>query len=425
MNAREDFADLKFRIECSQMVLTKAGGTPLIVRGPGEIWQDKEGVLQYKIFADKAGYRNLVDYIVRPGVIGQLIPEEDYFTLEAQEYSLPRWTAQRVLPAPRGGVWEGVAEGHLQELVHTRAHPPNPESDFVTLRLKDKLEFPCNQGTQTVIRVGGQDRRTLSSLNAAFIEDGDYSFEVCHESEHTFVSLQLPAGEITTATASRICEALQFVFGRQLAVMVIETISGGQHVTRLTSPSKANGKMPPPLSFDQLDQDGHVWRMFTNYFRHVHGNSATGWPPISRHVGSTIESTAASLEAEVLALAVAMEGLVGDCFPTLAPVSPEFLSELDRVETALRGVELSEATRKRIGGSLGAMRSPRNSDLLRAFIANNRLDQGLYNAWSKLRNASAHGDGAGDRDIATTVRLRSEVLSLLYSTDVPDVIILK
>jgi hypothetical protein len=31
------------------MVLTKAGGNPLALNGPGEIWQDEEGVLQFKI----------------------------------------------------------------------------------------------------------------------------------------------------------------------------------------------------------------------------------------------------------------------------------------------------------------------------------------------------------------------------------------
>ena len=428
MSAKQEFSDQKFRIECSQMVLTQASANPLILGGPGEIWQDEEGVLQFKIFINRDDCRSLQAYMARPGVIGELIPDGDYFRLEAQEYSLPIWTAENVLPASRSGPVGGFAHGYLHELVHTETHPPNSGLAFVTLRFRGKLGFPCNQGTETVIRVGGQDRHTSSSLNAAFIDDREYMLEVLHEREHTVVTLQLPEDLLTGSTPTRIHEAIQFILGRQLALMVVETSVGTQSVTRLTSPSRGLGRMSPPLEFQRWDDGGHVWRMFTNYFRHVHPNAAAGWHPISRHVGSAIESTAASLEARVLALAVAVEALAGDCFPGLAPISPGLLTELDAVQAALPvirmadadgeeidGLALSERTLGRLNGSLNSMRDPRNSDVLRAFIRNHHLPNGLYNSWSRLRNVAAHGGGAGGRDIETMLRRKSEVLSLLYS----------
>jgi hypothetical protein len=415
MDAKKQFAEGKFKAECSQMVLTNDGNPQFAIAGPGEIWQDEDGVLRFKTFINRDDCVRLNAYMGRPGVIGQLIPDGDYFTLQAQEYSLPRWTAPRVMPSPRSGPAGGFAHGYLHELVQTEAYPANPEFDYVTLRLREKLDFPCNQGTETVIRVGGQDRHTSSSLNAAFIDDGDYRFELIHEHEHTFVSLQLPAGQLSAATASRIREALQFVLGRQVAVMVVETSTAGQHTTRLTSPSKGHGNIPPPLMFDRLDQGGHVWRMFTNYVRCIFPNAACGFHPISKHIGSTVESTAASLDAEVLALAVSVEGLVGESFPNLAPVNQAFLTELDSIQNSLRAIVLEGSTRNRVEGSLNAMRRARNSDLLRAFLNAYRMPAGLYDSWSRLRNTSAHGGGAGDRDIETTLRLKNEVLSLLYS----------
>jgi hypothetical protein len=415
MSAPQDFADLRFRIECSQMVLTKAGGDPIILRGPGEVWQDAEGVLQYKIFTDQAGYRGLQDYARRPGVIGQLIPDDEFFNLEAREYDMAQWTAQRSIPSYRGGLQEGLAYGHVHELVHTEAIPANRQQDFVLLRLKGKLEFPCNEETYTEIRIGGKGHRLGSSLNVALVEDGDYRFKVFYEGAHTVVSLRLPVGQLTSATPFRLREALQFILAQQIPVMVVEISTAGQHIIRLTSPAKGHGKMPPPLMFGPLDQGGHVWRMFTSYFRHIHPNAEPGWHPISRHVGSTVESAAASLDAEVLALAVAVEGLAGETFPHLAPANPAFLTELDSVQSTLRTVKLTEATWNRIKGSLNAMRRPRNSDVLRAFLSAHRLPAGLYDSWSRLRNTSAHGGGAGDRDIETILRLKNEVLSLLYS----------
>lgn len=415
MSAKEDFSDQKFKIECSQMVLTNVGDNRLIVVGPGEIWQDERGVLQFKIFINQDAGQRLQAHLARPGVVGQLIPAEDYFRLEAREFSNPFWTAHNVLPSLRRGPAGGIAFGYLNELVQTKEYASKIEFAFVALRFRGKLAFPCNQGTETVIRVGGQNRHTSSALNAAFIDDGEYKFKVLHEREHTVVSLQLPAGQLTAATPFRIHEALQFVLGEQLALMVIETSFGGQHVTRLRSPSRGHGNMMPPLQFQRLEQDGHVWRMFTNYFRHVHLDADAVWHPISRHVGSAIESTAGSLEVTVLALVVAVEGLAGDCFPGLAPVRSELMGELDSVLAAMEQLDLVEQTRNRINGSINAMRAPRSSDVLRAFIANHDLPDGLFNSWKKLRNASAHGEGAGGRDIETILRLKSEVISLLYS----------
>jgi len=399
------------------MVLTNVGNPQFAIRGPGELWQDKDGVLQFKIFAAPQAYQALRAYMGRPGVIEQIIPDGDFFTLQAQEHILPRWTAERILPLTRGGPFEGLAHGYINELVRAENAPANPESDFVSVRFRGKWDFPCNEGTETIIRIAGQERQTSNLLNVAVVTDGEYRFEVRQESEHTTVTLQRPAGGLTTATPSRIHEALQFVLGRQLSVMVIETSSGAQRITRLTSPSmnRGEGRIHPPLAFLRFDEGGHIWRMFVDYFRHVHANAEPSWHPISRHVGSAIESTAASLDAEVLALAVAVEGLVGECFPNLAPVSAEFLTELDMVETALAAVQLTDQTRKRVKGTIGQMRMPRNSDLVRAFVANNRLPNGLIKSWSSLRNTSAHGGGDGGREIERTLRLRSEVLSLLYS----------
>ena len=80
MDAKKEFADLKFKAECNDMVLTRVGNPQLVIRGPGEIWQDTNGVLQFKIFATQQAYQTLRAYMGCPGVIGQIIPDEDFFT---------------------------------------------------------------------------------------------------------------------------------------------------------------------------------------------------------------------------------------------------------------------------------------------------------------------------------------------------------
>lgn len=415
MSAAQDFANLRLKLECSEIALTKEAEPSVCVLGPGEIWQTQEGVLQYKIFAKSDAFLSLSQYVARSRKAGQLIPDEDYFSLRAQTHSGPSWTAQRILPGFRGGIVDGFACGHLHELTGIEHAPLSPETAYVTLRFHGKLEFPCNQGTETVIRVGGRERQTSMTLNAAFVDDEDLAFEVYHEGEHTIVQLRLPSQQLTAATPERIREALQFALGKQLSLLVVETCAAEQRVTRLVSRTQGNGQMLPPLRFHKVNVDGNVWRIFISYFRHVHLNTEVGRHPISLHVGSAIESTAASLEVEVLALAVAVEGLAGDCFPHLAPVEDEFLAQLDNVATAVKGVALTERTRHRIFGAINSMRSPRNADILRSFIAHNHLPAGLFKSWSRLRHNSAHGGGTRGHDIETILRRKYDVLSLLYS----------
>jgi hypothetical protein len=418
MKSAEEFADQKFKIECARMRLTKAGSPPIQVQGPGEIWQDEEGQLNYKIFIDEAANQTLHADWSRPRTVGQVIPEEDFFVLEVQEHSLPVWTSQRVIPNLRGGIVDGIAYGKLHDLVHTddlSSLGGTQQSEYVNLLIRSKLEFPVNRVTDTVTRIAGQERRKSSRVDVAYVEDQQFNFEFLHEGEHTVVSLELPIGQLTPSTPSRIQEALQFFLGRQVAVMVVETYSAGQQVTRLTSPSRGHGKMPPPVRFRRFAEDDNIWQIFTKYFRHIYRNTDRGWHPISRHIASALESTAASLSTHILALSVAVEGLAGECFSDLAPVSPAFLAELDVVEAALGGVTLTESSRNRIVGTISSMRSARNSDVLRAFITNNGLNPGLFESWRRLRNASTHGDGIGERDIETILRMKYEVLSLLYS----------
>ena len=90
--------------------------------------------------------------------------------------------------------------------------------------------------------------------------------------------------------------------------------------------------------------------------------------------------------------------------------------ELDAVRGALNGLKLDSCVKKvGLEGSIMGMRRPRNSDLVKAFLHAHHLPDGLYESWSRLRNTSAHGGGFRDRDIETVLKLRNEVLCLLYS----------
>jgi hypothetical protein len=381
------------------------------ISGPGEIWQDTEGRLQFKIFAGDGVQTLRVDGAPHPRPIGELLREEDYFRLTAEKRFGALWQSERILP--RTGLFDGIVRGELSELSRL-AKCPLTERALAKLYFRGKQEFPCNEGTRTLVQVGGQDRFIEDALNVAVFEEGTLAVEVAHEGEHTALTLRLAGSDYHAASPSRACEALQFVLGKQLAWMALETTVGGEQVTRLMSPSRPFAGMLPPLKVKRLDPGGHLWRMFLDYFRYVHSEKGDMWHPMSRYVGSAIEAHSTSIDASLLALAVAVEGIAGDCFGDLAPVSDETLREIDLVQSAVTDLGLSARVANRVSGSLRAMKQTRGSDAVRAFIDKNGLPTGLYNAWSRARNTTAHGD-ARSLTVEKMFNLWLETLSLFYA----------
>ncbi len=418
MKTPAEFADRNFKVECSQITLRQGGKGTLAVGGPGELWQDDDGQIQFKIFVSEEHYEALNTHRnTTKRVLGQLVQEEDCFTLVAETFSGPVWTAESVFPNRRGGLASGVAYGYIHELLYECQVPMQSKAVSATIRLPGKVSFPCNQGTETVTKIGDKEAGNSWNLNSAEHTHERFKFRIHPEGKNTVAQISMQEGPDPLILAWRLHESLQFVLGQELSLLVIETAGDGKMTTRLRSASnsKTKGFIPPPLRFQQIDPRSQFWMMFANYFCAVIALANAEPHPISQHIGSVIESTAASLGAEVLALTVAVEGLAG--LTTSAQVSDTsaLSEELNAVKSALVGVSLSESTRARVIGALEAMTNIRNSDLLRSFLKAQQLPPALYKSWSRLRNAAAHGGGLGGREIEDVIRLRDEVRMLLYS----------
>lgn len=418
MSVDRDFANLSFKAECSRIQLTRAGEHPITVHGPGELWQNADGQLEFKVFM-LAGMQDLLNELQRPRPPGQLIPEGDFLQLEANEYGGRVWNASHILPSWRGGLQgQGIVHGVIDRLSYSSPLPFTPTTDYVEMRLKGLLKFPCNSGTSVSVEVGGRQIHSSSSFNAALLKHSDYTLEIHHEDVHTVVRYSATLGSTDDDTPLRIQESLQFILGVPITILVTKTFAGGGERVFLTSPfmSKGSCRMPPPIHFQSIEENGPVWALFHHYFAYVRTSGGDGWHPISKQIGAALESSAASLDAEVLGLAVATEGLAEQCFPTYGAVSGDTIQDIDTAMELLSGLDaLPETLRPRLEGALNAMRRARNSDRIREYLRRSGLPITLYRSWSSLRHVSAHGGGAGGRNIIELLRLREEVIFLFYS----------
>jgi len=415
MGATEDFADLKFKVDCGSMQFVSAAGV-IIACGPGEIRQDEGGALHYKSFVGEDAYLNLLGETMRGREIGSIIPEDHFLTLHAQDLNGKVWVATHVLPHSAAGVNSTLVSGKLHDLADTQELTTRFTKAHVSVRFKGLIDFPVTHGTEVTTKRGTRNPSTSWAADHAQISDDQFTFEAHHEHGHTILLLSLPADELTPATPLRMIEAFQFMLGREVSPMVIETHHENTVTTRLRSPIEGDGSILPPLKFSTFDEDGNVWKIFTKYFRHIHADDTPRqWHLLSRHIGSVIESSKASLNVRVLALAVAVEGIAAHCFPDLAPPSEAFLADLEKMEALLASGAYGEECVKRIGGAVSNMKKARGSDILRAFLATRNLPHALYKSWSDLRHPAAHGGGMDAGDIAINIQRMHHTTALLYT----------
>ena len=417
MSDDREFADLEFRIDCAEIRLIKTGEVTFEVSGPGEIWQDQDGILQFKIFVNH-GREDFLQELARVRPVGQLLTPSDMYTLVAAEISGPVWRAENVWPALSGNpVGSILAIGQITEFTQVAPLPEAATSTLVTMRFLGRLKFPCNQGSEVVTSVGGRITQRMQTLNAATAEIGTHQISVVHESRHTRVNLQLPTEELREWSWLRVQEALQFILACELVPLTVLTSSGQTVTIQLRSPrgTRRTGQINEPLHFRTLDEDGHVWRIFGAYYTHILNFQEFHWHPMSCQFGSIVQASAASIDAEISALAISTEGLAGQYFRELARPSEEFLADINLVLSLLSSATVSTNGRRRIQGTMESQRNARNSDAIRAFIQRYGLDIGLVRSWSRLRNSAAHGSGTGGRAISELLRMRDEVQFLMYS----------
>jgi hypothetical protein len=413
MNA-EEFADFKFQVDCLEIVLfKKSNGTQ--IKGPGEVWQDETGGLKYKIFTDETGcftYQNWTDNIK----FGELYKDEDYLSIRIIPLTGGVWNADRLTieTAKLGANLGCVISGTMSEIQSDQPFFSSSNNYHITLRFKGHLNYPCNQSSEIKTLIAGAERSLSSNFNVAIFDDEDWRFELSHNNSHTALRVKIPKGCLVDSTPSRLHESLQFVLGKQVALMSIETWMGDLHTVKLRAPRKGAGSVVPPIYFNTHVNGKYVWDVFIKYLNFVQKNEALGWHPISCYVAAVLESEAASLEAHVLSLSVAVEGLVKTCFSDILEKDELISAELSKVESCVKVLEIRDSTIKRIIGSIKSLNSVRNSDLIKKFIENHTLDERLFRSWKKLRNTSAHGGNDDVGDIQSLLRKKDDVLSLFY-----------
>lgn len=386
-----------FRIHCLDIQL-EAGSTRFpSYRGPGSIRQNAQGTLRFELFDQTQE----ADPTRQPGTgaPGGLIPEDDYYRLTAVDLSGRRWTADRILPQHGGRLGEPgvVCFGTIQEM-----QCPEQEKLPPGLRLfiPGLFDIPANHITKLT--------RTRSALagSAAEVEVGWSSVIdtwvldlprlkiIIEVSKSGLLVTALPEGELVAGLDSRLEETLWFVLAHPGRWLFKMERRGGLGTTSVRSlwGAAIKPRLPAPVDWDYIPVET-VTMLFQQYLTYLEPYHEPRYHPMSVNVLQVLRASAQSLEAEALALGVGIESLLNRDYPDCGRPSTADRDEIERLEQLIADATLTGQIKKRALGAISRLKSTSAGTCLRRM-----LDQGghvttdLIEAWTKIRNATAHGD---------------------------------
>jgi hypothetical protein len=428
MTSAKDFANLKFHLECAQVSLQRLQGYRLSVCGPGEIWQDEQGVLSFKLFISES-FSRFQHTCYQEAKIGTLRKREDYFVLSASDCGGEGWYSPQVWPS----LWQelgrdaGLVKGSFGQLLRTTSYP-RISTYWVEMRFRGNLNYPPTVNhvrTETL----GDKQISLHSLDSAARVVGEgYVMTFFHQESHTVVQYE---GTKTPpqALALRIQEALQFCLASLVECVAESTVSAGieSEEIKLTSSRLPGGFVNgqhPPLRFQGHGDSKDFWSMFSRYFDYVSTSGCEGWHPISIRTREIIASRGVSLPSETLALAVGVEGVAKESkerLNTLLANGHCFVQNQDdekhaKLEEAIQIIQaesrIDSHTKDRILKAARSWLGQAPMDLVVLFIDAQRLPSDLFKSWKTLRHRGAHGSGTSNLSTEDSIKLRYEVLCL-------------
>lgn len=407
-----------FVLDCSRIVLTQIlpnehGSEKIAFSGPGTISQDGNGQFLVKIFCSGKAPKSEFIKINRI-TPGKIIHDSEFYALSATDIEGTLWQADRILPHINGrfDYEDYLVQGHFGKLSCVSRISPPIKKNQLLMSLMGEIEIPCNTVTESKTYVGKEKRSNYLSRNVAILESCGLEFEITKEEKWLTISVTSDR-EIKNCLITRITEALQFVLGYYFTESVIEITQGTVQETYIKTHYKSDEEirtLPPVKVFIA---DNGTWDLFKKYLNHFIKYEEERWHPTYGIIHSVIQSSLASVEAQALTVAVAVEGLLKREFSDI--VFPDKETK-DQIGIARKLIVDSEIDRikDRLIGALNGMSNVSAMEQLYELKNRGLIEEKLIKRWKKLRNTFVHGHELDYQDIQKYLDLHKSVLVLFY-----------
>jgi hypothetical protein len=405
MSILEDSARRQLRIECSEIRLTKGGPVPLAFNGPGTIWIDKDGQINFEFSLsveenrayDEAAIRQAHQTFDQP-------KEEDYFELSALSGSGEVFEGK--LLYPEWADTPGIAKGKLIQLQSTRQVTGQTQS-IARMLLPRKLDFP---------QIEGRDGRRSSQSDCRFELANDEKLEIFDKVVYTEIVCSVQPRGIAQNRYWRMVEAVEFAFGQSIYPCAIEVQEDGTSTIALNSANAGlenEGKLESPIHLGRRVHHFPITELISRFYNYVLPYTKEFPPLIVQGLWGMRQAADAQPDVKGLVFAAAAETLIRACFPNIKPISSDFRSKVRALQKQIEiDTQIDSTLKKRATGALNGLLSSQNSERIREFlrwhVRDEKLQDSLFDDWKELRDGSAHGGKIrSETDYVTQQRINS------------------
>lgn len=376
-------------IDCTSMKLVPVlEGNREKYIGSGLITLNERG-LSFKLLSSQDySFRDIV--LESSSKSGQLFEDLDYFWLYALDVQGRSWRSARTLPKFTLSSNGLVAIGNLEEIQASEDFELPIEKAMLRLWFSGDLQFPFDRAAKWYKSIEDIVVSESWSVSCSSFKSGRYDFSAMFEDGWS--KLDVEGDSISDYLSSRVEESLEFMLARPVRASVVGILEKKQVsvFVRSVEPELDVKSFKSPLVPSSSDYRKMGWGLFDSFFRYAVDYEERARPPLSRILQYVVQMASSPIDAQALALGVAVEGLLDERYSSLGEPSAELLKEIDEAMALVRESGLSEKMKARILGSISVMKRSRAKDCLLSLKDANVITKEQCDAWGSLRNSTAH-----------------------------------
>jgi hypothetical protein len=365
--------------------------------GPGYIWQNQDGSLNYKLFHNSG--IDIKEFFSRFNDIkaGELIPVDHYYSFEGTDIYGRKWTSERIdIDYHNSGDFTVVQEKIKKINTSTTLTFPKGKErngEFHQVWIPKKIKLPSNLSTSIKHFVGDDELKSSFSHSAAEYENKFLKILLFHDKDWLRIQIKVDKDGYHPFLFERVLSALQYILAEPLTWVIYEKRIKDEFTTILRPFQEVHKKSKFRESILLVDEnESNVWKLFGDYLDHILHNEDDFNDPITNIISKCLSASQGSYDAFSLSLSLAVEEMLNISFKDIEVQKSVKKEDIRTFKKAVKNLDIEDSFRGRIGNFIGYIQNTTATDRLRKLIDSTPISTTEYDNWKDIRNYFAHPD---------------------------------
>nr|WP_298171154.1 hypothetical protein [uncultured Pseudomonas sp.] len=383
----DSISEREATIECFNITLTQnTSNSPLIFNGPGCLFFD-DNILKVKLYSGSttSGSTEIINLFWSDHV--GIVPEDRYFTLEAEDTSGKIWRNTRTLVQrgvdiyPSGAVLV-LALNNVRSVSQLKN---SVDGGSALIMVNGIYRLPFNEFIDN-----GKGSRKLAKL---VLSQGAKTVEITQEESKLSINILDSKDPVELSSLFYVLEGISIAIGQLLEASFIITRNGKAYEAYIQgSVAKSTYTLADPIVelFPRKEAGLHDFlQMYIKARPKGLNHLANYWHRLK-------DISTANTEAAALVLCVNIEGMVKNYFSGNIDLDEKILMEICDTQKFIKASKSSipETGVNAILNFLGSLKTKTVSAILTDMGTSGEVDKAHVKSWKDLRHTLAHADNA-------------------------------